>query len=59
MKLIEVYHLLLPIMLIVMGFYAKNENTKLAIESPGLHKRWYTLVILGILLFIFKLVKYI
>lgn len=59
MKSNEIFRLLVPIMLIVGGFYASNSNTKLAKDSPGIYKRWYILVILGVLLLLLRVRKYI
>lgn len=59
MKLNEIFRLLVPIMLVVVGFYARNSNTKLAKDSPGINKRWYILVILGVLILLLRLRKYI
>ncbi len=59
MKSHEILRLLLPIMLIVLGTYARNSNSKLAKDSPGIHKRWYFLVLLGVLLLLFRLRKHI
>lgn len=54
----EIFRLIVPIMLIVGGFYAKNSNSKLAQDSPAIYKRWYILVIIGFLLLLFRLAKY-
>lgn len=59
MKSNEIFRLLVPIMLIIGGFYARNSNTKLAQDSPAIYKRWYILVILGVLLLLFRIRIYL